>query len=256
MVKSVHAGLHHQCEASHLLAFQWRDRRGFDRRIRLADSFDRLFQLWVASRDSVDGAATIVRMSRENLPPLGTKLSVSDTECAEFSPRRRQDLEYHEAIAALGPALRRLPLAYEEDAEICDLLQDIHLALRGSFRFLRRALFQEDLGLSRGTQHSRFACGQGAAEERDGAGDPRRSRSHTASRSRRGSGRPSAGASAVNGIDPFAQTPRQTVDASLPGGCGRRVDGRNHWHFNGSCSRPGASRKEHPDAPLSWRVCS
>jgi hypothetical protein len=40
VVKSMHQELHHQCQASRLRAFQGRDRRGFNRRSLLADSFD------------------------------------------------------------------------------------------------------------------------------------------------------------------------------------------------------------------------
>ncbi len=50
------------------------------------------------------------------------------------STEARQDRQYREAAVQFGPALGRLAIAYEADADIRgDLLQDIHLAIWRSF---------------------------------------------------------------------------------------------------------------------------
>jgi RNA polymerase sigma-70 factor (ECF subfamily) len=59
---------------------------------------------------------------------------VSIDRIESVTTRSEQDRLYQEAAAQFGPALDRLALAYEADANVReDLLQDIHLAIWRSF---------------------------------------------------------------------------------------------------------------------------
>ena len=169
--------------------------------------------------------------------------------------RSEQDRLYQEAAAQFGPALDRLALAYEADANVReDLLQDIHLAIWRSFAgfdgrcsirtwVYRVAHNTAASHVVRRTRLNRKAfltlCEIERLPDCQPLGSDVAARQQTLDARFRD--------------DPPTRPARSPNHRGLPGGYGRSRHWGNDWPFVRRCCHKGLSHQEHSRSPFSAR---